>query len=147
MARKAYVSQYFSPGREAYLQVVGFIDHCKKHLDIAIYSFTNPKIYEAVERAHARGVVVRVLMDAGQAAGQGSLYNRIKTSGINCAKDVQHGLMHNKFAIGDKNAVLTGSYNWSVNAEKNNAENFVIIRLTKVVKAYQVEFDRIWEVD
>jgi phosphatidylserine/phosphatidylglycerophosphate/cardiolipin synthase-like enzyme len=58
-------------------------------------------------------------------------------------------MMHNKFAICDgsyrgKFAVLTGSFNWTENADKSNAENFVIVRHKPTVDKFREEFARIW---
>ena len=53
--------------------------------------------------------------------------------------------MHNKFIIGDASAIGTGSFNWSKNADKSNDENFVIIRLSYVVKEFKKEFDNLWK--
>lgn len=38
------------------------------------------------------------------------------------------GLMHNKFCIIDNQMVITGSYNWTSNAELRNTENVTIRR-------------------
>ena len=54
--------------------------------------------------------------------------------------------MHNKFVIGDGEAIGTGSFNWTKNADKKNSENFVIIRIRYAVKEYQREFDSLWEI-
>jgi phosphatidylserine/phosphatidylglycerophosphate/cardiolipin synthase-like enzyme len=51
-----------------------------------------------------------------------------KTSGV-------HNFMHNKFTIVD-HAVITGSFNFSTNAQ-NNAENVVIIESKELADAYE----------
>ena len=61
--------------------------------------------------------------------------------------DTQPGFMHNKFAVGDGNAVITGSFNWTSAADKKNAENFVILRIPALVKEFEGEFARIWELN
>ena len=52
--------------------------------------------------------------------------------------------MHNKFAIFDGKLMVTGSYNWTNNAEHFNYENAVFITDTNVIKEYQKDFDDIW---
>ena len=54
------------------------------------------------------------------------------------------GILHDKFAIFDGRLVLTGSYNWSTNAEENNDENAVFIRNTSVIAAFQTNFNSRW---
>jgi|APSaa5957512622_1039677.scaffolds.fasta_scaffold60292_3 phosphatidylserine/phosphatidylglycerophosphate/cardiolipin synthase-like enzyme len=148
---RPYVSTYFSPKQGAAAQVVGFIDHCTGTLDIAVYALTHNDIAEAIARAHSRGVVVRVLTDHLMSMQKGSDDEKLKAVGIDVRKDTQDGAMHHKFCIGDAHtpngAVITGSFNWSVNADKRNAENFVIIRLAYAVKKFKREFDRIWKLN
>lgn len=147
MPRKPYVSTYFSPRQGAAAQVVGFINRCEKTLDIAVYSFTHNDIAEAVARAHERGVKVRVLMDHLQSQQKGADDEKLKARGVEIRKDTQSGAMHHKFCIGDGKAVITGSFNWSYNADTKNAENFVIMRLSYAVKNFQKEYERIWKLN
>jgi len=58
--------------------------------------------------------------------------------------EAYRAIMHNKFIIVDQKAVLTGSYNFSKNADENNRENFIIIKNLLVALEYQKEFDRYW---
>lgn len=147
MKSRPYVSTYFSPKQGAALQVIGFIDHCTTTLDIAIYALTHNDIADALMRAHDRGVVVRVLMDNLQASQRGADDEKLEAQGIELRRDTQSGAMHHKFCIGDGKAVITGSFNWSMNADQHNAENFVIVRLHYVVANFQREFNRIWKIN
>ena len=65
-----YVSSYFSPKRGAADTVVGFIDRCVDTVDAAVYAITHDEIADALIRAKARGVKVRVIMDNLQAANK-----------------------------------------------------------------------------
>ena len=139
-----YASAYFSPGRGAAEVIIGFIDRCTVTVDAAIYSLTHDDIAAALIRAHERGVKVRVLIDKTQAGNQYADDEKLEAVGIEVRRDTQSGIMHNKFLIGDGTAVKTGSFNWTKNADENNAENFVILRLLYIVAEYQTEFDRLW---
>jgi len=147
MKSRPYVSTYFSPKQGAAQQVIGFIDHCTRTLDIAIYALTHDGIAEAIILAQERGVVVRVLIDNLQASQRGADDEKLEAQGIEVRRDTQSGAMHHKFCIGDGNAVITGSFNWSVNADQRNAENFVIVRLRYAVADFQREFKRIWKLN
>jgi phosphatidylserine/phosphatidylglycerophosphate/cardiolipin synthase-like enzyme len=145
MAR--YASVYFSPGRGADDVVVGFIDRCAESLDAAVYSITHDGIADALIRAHGRDVAVRILTDSSQAGHAAADDDRMEAAGIPVLRDTVRGQMHNKFMIGDGQAVGTGSFNWTANAARRNAENFVVLRLSYVVGAFQEEFDRLWGVN
>ena len=142
-----HVSTYFSPGRGVAKVVIGFIDRCEKTLDVAVYAITHDKITDALIRAKQRGVNVRIITDKTQASGKYSDDEKLIEAKIPVIISGHHwrGSMHNKFVIGDSLSVGTGSFNWTKNADKRNSENFVIIRLSYVVKDYQQEFDSLWE--
>ena len=52
------------------------------------------------------------------------------------------GKMHHKVITIDEDTVITGSYNFSDNAEKGNDENIIIIRNVELAKLYNKEFKR-----
>lgn len=139
-----YVSSYFSPRRGAADTVVGFIDRCKETIDVAVYAITHDDISSALVRAHQRGVRIRVILDDLQAGNKYSDDEHLVESGISLIRAKQSGCMHNKFIIGDRTAVGTGSLNWTKNADTKNRENFVIIRLKYVVGQFRKEFDDMW---
>ena len=56
---------YFSPNKLIEYKVAQVIRQARKTVDIAIFSFTNQLIYEAVAFAHSRGCKVRIVADYG----------------------------------------------------------------------------------
>ncbi len=52
--------------------------------------------------------------------------------------------MHHKFAVIDGAVVITGSFNWTAQAVKNNQENILFLENEKVAKLYKDEFERLW---
>ena len=48
--------------------------------------------------------------------------------------------MHNKFCVIDNQKVLTGSYNWTTNAEARNDENVLVATDNATATNYSVEF-------
>ncbi|STZ08316.1 nuclease NucT [Moraxella caprae] len=57
--------------------------------------------------------------------------------------DGNKALMHHKFCVIDKMTVITGSFNWSKKAEKNNFENITISQDAILAKAFYQEFYKI----
>jgi len=142
------VSVYFSPNHHAADTLIGFIDRALIRLDCGIFSLTHKGIGDALLRAHQRGVVTRVIMDADEARAPFSLDERLAAGGIPVRLDTSSGLFHHKIAICDAGtpqaAVATGSFNWTHSADQRNAENLVLIRLNDVVDTFSVEFERLW---
>ena len=62
--------------------------------------------------------------------------------GIPTFIDDRHAIAHNKIIIIDGQTVLTGSFNFTKQAEENNAENLLVIEDTALAKKYR----RSWKV-
>jgi len=86
-----------------------------------------------------------VVMDYKQSEGRSSEKDFLISKGFNVkiAQQTGRGIMHNKFAIFDDKEVVTGSYNWTENAEKYNYENALFISDPEVVNKYIKEFERL----
>jgi len=142
-----YFDTYFSPNGGAADFIIGFIDRTNDHLDIAVYAFTHDEIAQAVIRAKQRGVKIRVLTDKLQASNAYADDELLESYGIPVRRDTRSGLMHHKFAISDGYAIGLGSFNWSVSADTRNMENWNVCRIKYVIKNYQDEFDKLWELN
>lgn len=146
---RRYGSVFFSSEGEAADLLIKFIDEAELSLDVAVYAITHDDLVEALIRAHARGVAVRVLMDKAMAGQAASDDEKLASAGVLIRLDQVDGSMHHKFVIrdgrgDDKYAVATGSFNWTARADERNAENITLIRLRYMVKEFQDEFDRMW---
>jgi len=134
---------YFSPRGGCESQVIGWIRRANKTIHILIYSFTLDSISDALIEAHSRGVEVKIVFEKNQITKY-SEYQKLKVAGISVRNDTNSGYMHDKVMIIDGIIVLTGSFNWSTHAERENNENLIIIRSIYVAAVYEEEFYRIW---
>ena len=126
-------------------KLIGKINMAKTSIDIAIYSFTLDEIADALIEAKNRGVKVRVLFDASQAAGKYSEDERLQENGIEIKRaEKASGIMHDKIAIFDSQTVATGSFNYSNNADKFNDENLVFLENEEIASKYSQEFSLLW---
>ena len=137
---------YFSPEGDAANRIIKAIDSSNSTIDLAIFDLTSQDISQAFERAKKRGVKIRIIADSRQAKGAHSVIQSLLDEGFNIR--IRHGkgrgIMHNKFAIFDGKLMVTGSYNWTNNAEHFNYENAVFICDPDIIKQYQKEFNRIY---
>lgn len=95
----------------------------------------------------AKGVDVKIIADLSQSQEKNSQIRLLQSHGISVEVikgQGRWGIMHNKFAIFDDKEVITGSYNWSENAEKSNLENAIFISDPGVVNKYLKEFDQLY---
>lgn len=119
----------FSPAGGCEAAVVSALNSAKKSVQILMYVLDNPNIVKAILAADSRGVPVECVFDAVDAV---SKYSHVPDlcklpSKVHVFLDHKHNIMHNKVLIVDGQKVLTGSFNYTVNAETKNAENLLTI--------------------
>ena len=130
------IEVYFSPHGGCTAAVVREIGEAQKTLLVQAYSFTSAPIADAVAEAHRRGVAVAVLLDKSQRTEKYSSADFLLHNGVTTLIDDDHNIAHNKIMIIDGRTVITGSFNFSKNAENENAENLLVIRDEKLAAIY-----------
>jgi phosphatidylserine/phosphatidylglycerophosphate/cardiolipin synthase-like enzyme len=103
---------------------------------VQAYSFTSVPIAEALVKAHGKGVKVEVILDKGHKAEKRSSVPLLSDRGVHIRIDTTRGIAHNKIMIIDGETVITGSFNFTKNAEEKNAENLLIIHDKKLAEKY-----------
>ena len=136
---------FFSPIDDCVHRIGQLFATAKKSADICVFTITDDRIRKEIIAAHKRGLIIRILSDDDKSGDLGSDVDFLSRKGIDVRFDRSSYHMHHKFAIFDQNILLTGSYNWTRSAAEHNEENFLITRETKLRKAYQREFDRLWD--
>lgn len=141
------VNCYFPrEGQKPQPALIKVISSSEKTLDMAIYSFTDTKIADALAAAEERGVTVRVITDGQESKSkyQKKVLDKLKKAGIPIKVDTHSGLMHLKITIADKKTATTGSFNYTKSAEEKNDEVFVVIKNSDVAKSFSEEFENMW---
>ncbi len=135
---------YFCPEDACAEHIISLIDNANTSVHVAVYSFTLDALGDALVRAKQRGLDVKVIVEKDQLS-QYSEYQRLKSAGIPVRVDSNPASMHNKFAVIDGEIVITGSFNWSKNADTRNDENIVVIRSEGLAFDYEKEFQELFE--
>lgn len=139
---------YFSPKGGCTQAIVGEVGKAKSTLLVQAYSFTSSPIARAVTEAQARGVKVQVILDESGNVGKDQKplkYSAIKiliAAGVPTWIDTVHAIAHNKIMIIDGGTVLTGSFNFTKNAEEDNAENLLIIHDKPLAGKYTANWQK-----
>jgi phosphatidylserine/phosphatidylglycerophosphate/cardiolipin synthase-like enzyme len=135
----------FSPQQGATELVVKTIKEARTTIHVAAYSFTSQPIIDALVIAHDRGVDVDIVLDKSQRNGKGSLFKYIKDHGVPTRINDHYAIMHNKFLVIDGETLELGSFNYTVNAEKRNAENVLVLHhVEKIVEDYDRQWKKLW---
>lgn len=136
---------FYSPGEACLGAITSLIKVARRSLDICVFTITDDRITNRIIDAHRRGVNVRVISDNDKAFDTGSDARRLAQSGIPVRTDDTPDHMHHKFAVIDDNTAITGSYNWTRSAAKDNHENVLVTDDSSIVRSYSGEFNRLWK--
>jgi len=150
------VQACFSPERKCSSYILSEIEKAQKEILAALYAFTHQDVADALIKARRRGVQVNVLLDSefdrGNESSKGKYLERagIEVRRISGEKRVpvekDSGLMHQKFAVIDGRVLLSGSYNWTLSADRSNHENLLLFHDAEpLAREYRQEFFRLWE--
>lgn len=135
---------FFSPNGGCQKEVLAEINKAHESIEIAMYELTSKDIAQAIIAAKDRKVKIKITLDSAQLKDRYSKSRYLMGKGINVKFHLGPGLMHNKFAIIDDQVVLTGSFNWTLTAEKKNCENLVVITDKDLALDYSKEFKHLW---
>lgn len=118
------------------------VNDAKSSLLIAAYQYTSSDIIKAVVAAKKRGVDVAVILDHTQENGDSQAV--MVASEIPCFIDHTYRIMHHKFMVVDGTSVENGSFNYTLSADKSNAENALYSTdVPALAAAYSTEWRRI----
>lgn len=145
------VELYFSPQGNTEAQINRKLTSAVSTIDLALNLITRRTMSNTMRNRFNDGVKVRGVL--GSISGTSSEWEYLSTwADVHHLPQGEFGLLHHKFAIvdgeqGGQNAkVITGSHNWSANANFRNDENTVIIYNSRVANEYFQEFGaRYWQ--
>ncbi len=119
---------HFSPKGGCQEAVLRELRSARREILVQAYSFTADKITFALVDAKKRGVHVEVLLDKSNEVERYSDLHIFLEQGLHPLIDAHHAIAHNKVIIIDQRVLITGSYNFTNQAEYENAENLLIIK-------------------
>jgi phosphatidylserine/phosphatidylglycerophosphate/cardiolipin synthase-like enzyme len=139
------IETYFSPDDRAETRVLTYIQNAEESIDFMVYSFTSDKIAEALLAKANQGVAIRGVFEEGQYyTNMGGEFDTLLAAGLDVHLDGNRSNMHHKVMLIDREILITGSYNFSRNAEMYNDENILIIIDPVIANLYAQEFERVY---
>jgi len=145
------VELYFSPQSNTESHINRTLSQAESNIDLALNIITRRTISNTMLERNNQGVKVRGAL--GAISGQGNEWDYLSTwADVHHLPQGEFGLLHHKYALIDGEAttyrsrVITGSHNWSANANFSNDENTLILHSQRVVNEYFQEFAaRYWQ--
>jgi phosphatidylserine/phosphatidylglycerophosphate/cardiolipin synthase-like enzyme len=139
------VEVYFSPEDGVATNIIRHIESAQETIYFMAYSFTADEIAAALIARVEEGVDVAGVMEWSQfRSNAGSEFENFTVNGLDVRLDGNPANMHHKVIIIDEKTVITGSYNFSVSAEKRNDENIVVIHNEEIATQFLNEFARVY---
>ena len=119
-------------------QIIHDLEQARVSIYVAMAWFTNQRIADKLIEKHKAGLDVKVVSFRD--------YTNVKF-GVDLdeiphkeIRGTKGGIMHHKFCVIDNQKVITGSYNWSDNAENKNDENAAVMYDNDRASDYSVTF-------
>lgn len=144
------VELYFSPGDRPTRFVERAVKSAKKRIDIATFVFSHKGIAQQLkfQKVPVRGVFDNSFAKVTWPYVPFYDLAKIKTGRVKLKWDSEEAKVHHKLMIIDDGTVITGSLNFSKNAEKINNENMMIFSnsqtATNLVREYSTRFKYLW---
>ncbi len=133
---------YFSPQNRVVDTIAAFAGRARSEIFFAINSFTYDPLGETLIALWNRGLTVAGTIDKAGANDPASEYPRLRSWHIPILVDsvpFGAGVLHEKIMLIDSSFIITGSANWSQNANFNNDENTLILTNPAVTERFRNE--------
>lgn len=136
------VENYFSPSDHVMDKLVAYVNAAKKSVRFMIFTYTNARLASAmIERLNV-GVMVEGVIENREA--QYGVLPALFCANLPVKTDGNKYTMHHKVIIIDDDILITGSFNFTVSADKANDDNILVIHNPAVAGLYLHEFDRVY---
>jgi uncharacterized membrane protein (DUF106 family) len=142
-AAESLDQEVISDNKIIFEQLLAHLQKADSEILVATAWFTDDVLFNALLTKVRSGVQVDLII-ADNEENQKLDFDSLSRAGATVlrVKNVGYGMMHQKFCVIDRRLVLHGSYNWSVNAKKNNHESIIITNHQETVASLvKVFFD------
>jgi phosphatidylserine/phosphatidylglycerophosphate/cardiolipin synthase-like enzyme len=121
------ITSHYSPHGGCTEVIVRELSSARREILVLAYSFTSREISQALIDAKMRGVHVQIILDHSNEKELHTELHFMIEQGLAPLIDAEHAIAHNKVMIIDGHKVLTGSFNFTNQAERENAENLLVL--------------------
>lgn len=120
---------------EIFNELKTIISNANSKIEVVSAWFTDPELLDLLIKKQRAGVKVSVVISDQKDNNKLPFTTLVENGGeVKRVKKTGYGMMHQKFCIVDDNILVHGSYNWTINARKNNDESVIITNHDQTVK-------------
>jgi phosphatidylserine/phosphatidylglycerophosphate/cardiolipin synthase-like enzyme len=124
--------------------IVPIVNSATKSIRFLTFSFTDYPLADTMSQRFKAGVDVQGVFETVGSETEAAELRTLMCRSVPVMQDGNPGFLHHKVIVVDERIVITGSMNFSTNAEENNDENVIIIDNADIARLYLQEFDRVW---
>lgn len=128
------------------LAIIPVVNSATKSIRFLAFSFTDYPLADAMIQRSKNGVDVAGVFEKVGSDTDAAELKTLLCAEVPVRQDGNGSFMHSKVIIVDERYVITGSLNFSTNAEESNDENVIIIDNPDIAKLYMKDFDRVWSI-
>ncbi|MBC8160644.1 MAG: phospholipase D family protein [Roseiflexaceae bacterium] len=140
----AQIEVYFSPEDGVAKHILQRLAAAKRSIHFMAFSYTSSATADAMVAQSRAGLLVQGVFESQNAGGTGSAFSRLRQGGVDVLEDGNCYILHHKVIVIDQQTVITGSYNFTNSAERDNDENLVIVDDPALARAYIEEFGLVY---
>ena len=123
--------------------IIPLVNTATSSIRFLAFSFTDYPLAAAMIARAQNGVSVAGVYEKVGSDTDAAELKTFYCANVPVRRDGNPQFMHNKVIVIDERYVITGSLNFSTNAETNNDENVLIIENPDIARLYLQDFDRV----
>jgi len=124
--------------------IIPLVSSATKSIRFLAFSFTDYPLAEAMIKRSQNGVDVAGVFEKVGSDTDAAELDTLFCAHVPVRQDGNSSFMHSKVIVVDERYVITGSLNYSTNAEKSNDENVIIIDNPEIARLYMQNFEYVW---
>lgn len=126
--------------------IVPYLKNAQSSIRFLAFSFTHDDMGKAMLDRYKAGVDVAGVFEKTGSSTEYSELGPMYCAGMPVRRDENPSFLHHKVIIVDDHIVITGSLNFSDNADESNDENVIIVDNAEIAALYVKEFERVWSI-
>lgn len=138
------VQIYFAAEDDVISHLVPLVANAQQRVRFMAFSFTDADLGAALITRAQAGVDIQGIFETRGSETAYSQLSPLFCAGLPVRQDGNPGTFHHKVFIIDDAMVITGSLNFSANADTSNDENVIILQQHEIAALYLAEFERRW---
>lgn len=146
MVGNSHIQVLFAAEDEAMDYILPILAEAQSSIRFMAFSFTYDTMEDVITERFESGVDVKGVFEKMGSSTEYSELGDMYCSNMDVRRDGNGSFLHHKVVVVDERIVITGSLNFSDNANDSNDENVIIIDNAEIASLYIQEFNRVWDI-